>query len=314
MSALGIVLAAGKSTRMKSTLPKVLHDVCGRPMIEHVLDALRRAGVEKTVVVVGHRADLVQGALSKRRDLEFALQEEQKGTGHAVMMCREQLAQHDGPVLVLAGDTPLLKSETLKLMLEAMQGEAASCVIGTAMTTANQGLGRIVRSPSGSFERIVEEKDATTEQKAIQEINTGCYTFDAAKLLVSLEHLKTDNAQGEYYLTDGPRHLLAGGEKVVAAPVFDIIEAMGVNTRVQLAEVSRQLVQETLQRLMVSGVTIVSPENTWIEPQVEIGRDTVIHPFCCLTGHTRIGEACDIGPYAQIANQEIPDASVIRAG
>lgn len=314
MSALGIVLAAGKSTRMKSALPKVLHDVCGRPMIEHVLDALRRAGVEKTVVVVGHRADLVQGALSKRRDLEFSLQEEQKGTGHAVMMCREQLAQHDGPVLVLAGDTPLLKSETLQLMLEAMHVEAAACVIGTAMTTANQGLGRIVRNTSGSFERIVEEKDATAEQKAIQEINTGCYTFDAAKLLASLEHLKTDNAQGEYYLTDCPRHLLASGETVIAAPVFDIVEAMGVNTRVQLAEVSRQLVQETLQRLMVSGVTIVSPENTWIEPQVEIGRDTVIHPFCCLTGHTRIGEACQIGPYTQIADQEIPDASVIRAG
>lgn len=314
MSALGIVLAAGKSTRMKSALPKVLHDVCGRPMIEHVLDALRRAGVEKTVVVVGHRADLVQGALSKRRDLEFALQEEQKGTGHAVMMCREQLARHDGPVLVLAGDTPLLKSETLQQMLAAMQTDQAACVIGTAMTAANQGLGRIVRGDNNQFERIVEEKDATAEQKAIQEINTGCYTFDAAKLLASLEHLRTDNAQGEYYLTDCPRHLLSGGEKVVAAPVFDIIEAMGVNTRVQLAEVSRQLVQETLQRLMVSGVTIVSPENTWIEPQVEIGRDTVIHPFCCLTGHTRIGEACKIGPYAQIANQEIPDASVIRAG
>ena len=165
--ALGIILAAGKSTRMKSALPKVLHEVCGRPMIEYVLDAARAAGVSRIVAVVGHRADLVQAELSRHSDVEFALQSEQKGTGHAVMMCREQLASHLGPVLVLAGDTPLLRSESLVGLLRAQAESQAAAVIGTTDTEANHGLGRIVRDAAGQFDRIVEERDATDERNRV---------------------------------------------------------------------------------------------------------------------------------------------------
>ena len=310
-SVLGVVLAAGKSTRMKSSLPKVLHDVCGRPMIEYVLDALRAAGVERTVLIVGHRAELVQGALSKRKDLEFVLQSEQKGTGHAVMMCREPLASHEGPVLVLAGDTPLLKSATLQKLLDSLTAENAACVIGTAVTEANHGLGRIVREETGVFARIVEEKDATPEERLIQEINTGCYAFDSQKLLASLEELRPDNAQAEYYLTDCPKHLKSQGATVAALPVFDLTEAMGVNTRAQLAEVSHQLRREAIARYQAAGVSILAPEMTWIDPQVQIGVDTVIHPFTVITGYARIGDGCRIGPHCVLEGAEIPDGSVI---
>lgn len=228
---LAIVLAAGKSTRMKSALPKVLHEVCGRPMIDYVLDAALAAGVSRIVAVVGHRADLVRAELSRYPDVEFALQSEQKGTGHAVMMCREHLAAHQGSVLVLAGDTPLLKSESLAGLLRAQAESNAAAVIGTTETDANQGLGRIVREASGEFDRIVEERDATEQQRRIREINTGCYAFDSQSLLGALDRIRPDNNQAEYYLTDCPVVLKKDGQTVVAANVFDVAEAMGVNTR-----------------------------------------------------------------------------------
>jgi len=260
---LAIILAAGKSTRMKSSVPKVLHDISGRRMIDYVLDAARKAGVKRLVVVVGHQADVVQQALQssppsspasrlpeeERRAgnasdrsgtaIEFALQEEQLGTGHAVMMCERQLEGHHGPVLVLAGDTPLLKSESLQGLLDDLREQSAACVIGTAVTEACQGLGRIVRDSAGNFERIVEEKDASEEEKAIQEVNTGCYAFDSSLLLKALGQLRPENEQDEYYLTDCPAILLRDGHTVVASNRFDIREAMGINTQEQLAEVER---------------------------------------------------------------------------
>ncbi|HUE12855.1 MAG TPA: NTP transferase domain-containing protein, partial [Planctomycetaceae bacterium] len=173
--AMAVVLAAGKSTRMKSLLPKVVHEICGRPMVEYVLEAVRQAGVNRTIMVVGHGADIVRSLLAAEPDVDFAMQAEQKGTGHAVMMCRELLAQHTGPVFVLAGDTPLLRSESLRGLLDDLISNRAACVIGTAVTPANEGLGRIVRDASGDFVRIVEQKDATPAERAITEINTGCY-------------------------------------------------------------------------------------------------------------------------------------------
>lgn len=305
--ALGIILAAGKSTRMKSALPKVLHEVCGRPMIEYVLDAARASGVSRIVAVVGHRAELVQAELSRHADVEFALQAEQKGTGHAIMMCRDQLASHDGPVLVLAGDTPLLKSESLTGLLKAQSDSNAAAVIGTTDTQANQGLGRIVRDSAGKFDRIVEERDATAEQKSIQEINTGCYAFDAKSLLSALDRIRPDNNQAEYYLTDCPLVLKRDGKTVVAAKVFDVSEAMGVNTRAQLADVTRAIQQSNLSRLMANGVSISVPELTYIDPRAVIGADTVILPFTYIHGPVVIGADCRIGPHVVLRGKvEVP--------
>jgi bifunctional UDP-N-acetylglucosamine pyrophosphorylase/glucosamine-1-phosphate N-acetyltransferase len=305
--ALGIILAAGKSTRMKSALPKVLHEVCGRPMIEYVLDAARAAGVTKIVAVVGHRADLVKAELSRHADVQFALQSEQKGTGHAVMMCREQLAAHHGPVLVLAGDTPLLKSESLGGLLKAQDESRAAAVIGTTDTDANHGLGRIVRDAAGNFDRIVEERDATEEQKRIREINTGCYAFDSHSLMSALDRIRPDNNQAEYYLTDCPLVLKREGKPVVAAKVFDVAEAMGVNTRSQLADVTRAIQQATMARLMANGVSIVAPELTVIDPRAVIGADTVILPFTQILGACVIGSDCRIGPHVVLdSGAEVP--------
>ena len=231
-----IILAAGKGTRMKSELPKVMHSACGRPLIEYVLDAARAAGVNRLVVVVGHKAEFVRESLAAHHDAEFALQSEQKGTGHAVMMCAEQLADHDGPVLVLAGDTPLLRGESLAALLAELRDQCAAAVIGTAITENNNGLGRIVRSESGEFLRIVEQKDATPTEAAIREINTGCYAFDGHRLFQALTQIRPNNSQAEYYLTDVPAILKAQGQRVLAVPKLTIAEALGVNTPEQLAE------------------------------------------------------------------------------
>lgn len=303
-----VILAAGKSTRMKSATPKVIHEIFGRPMIDYVLEAARDAGVSRMVVVVGHEADRVKAALSHHSDVEFALQSEQHGTGHAVMMCRDQLADHDGPVLVLAGDTPLLRVETLQGLLEEQREHKAGCVIGTAVTAANKGLGRIVRDASGEFEAIVEQKDATPEQQAIQEINTACYVFDNQPLLSVLARLKTNNTQGEYYLTDGPALMKSDGLPVRASQKFDILEAMGVNTRVQLAEVRKALEARAMQNWMLEGVTIVAPDQTSIDPRTKIGQDTIIHPFTTIEGEVQIGSRCEIGPHVMIRGPiELPN-------
>ena len=238
-----IVLAAGKGTRMKSDLPKVLHEVCGKPMVEHVFYAVRGAGVTRIVCVIGHEAGMMRERLGGHADVEFALQAEQNGTGHAVQMAADQLADHDGPVLVLAGDTPLLRSESLQALLNELTSNDAVAVVGTAITEANQGLGRVVRDANGQFARIVEERDATPEQKAIQEINTGCYAFDCRSLFESLAEVKPLNNQGEYYLTYCPAILRGKGRTVLAAAKFDIHEAMGVNTKEQLADVEQVLKQ-----------------------------------------------------------------------
>lgn len=236
-----IVLAAGKGTRMKSELPKVLHEVCGKSMVEHVFDAVRGAGVTRIVCVIGHKADLMRESLGKHRDVEFALQSEQKGTGHAVRMAEPLLKDHHGPVLVLAGDTPLLRSASLRDLLNELTAQSSVCVVGSAITENNTGLGRVVRDNTGRFERIVEEKDASPEQKQIQEINTGCYAFDSQSLWSALAEVQPNNTQGEYYLTDCPAILKARGKNVAAAPKLDIHEAMGVNTPQQLAEVETVL-------------------------------------------------------------------------
>ena len=234
-----VILAAGKSRRMQSDLPKVLHPACGRPMAQHVMDAARAAGCDRIVLVVGHKAEEVREALSGPEDVTFALQQDQRGTGHAVMQTRGELDAYNGPVMVLTGDTPLLRGESLAELLRVHAAEDAACVVGTAQTRQNAGLGRIVRDESGEFLRIVEEKDASESERAITEINTGCFVFDRAALFDALDEITPDNAQGELYLTDCAEILRKHGRRVVASCSLDITEAMGVNTQEQLAEVER---------------------------------------------------------------------------
>jgi len=300
-----IVLAAGKSTRMKSALPKVLHEVCGRPMIEFVLDAAREAGMRRIVVVVGHEAEKVKQALAYCGDVEFALQAEQKGTGHAVLMCRPNLASHAGPVLVLTGDAPLMRAASFAALLEEYRAHNAACVVGTAQTEANFGLGRIVRDSRGEFLKIVEQKDATPEEQLITEINVGCYVFDGPKLFAALDALTPANAQNEYYLTDCCAILKSRGERVVAALKLDASEALGVNTRAELARVHRCLQQRHFERLMQEGVTIVDPAQTFIDLRAKIGADTIIYPFTTISGPAVIGANCRIGPHACIGPRAV---------
>jgi bifunctional UDP-N-acetylglucosamine pyrophosphorylase/glucosamine-1-phosphate N-acetyltransferase len=300
MSTVAVILAAGKSTRMKSDVPKVLHPVCGRLMIEYVLDSARAAGATQLIVVVGHRAELVRTALSHHSDVRFAEQTEQKGTGHAVRMCEPLLAGHSGPVLILAGDTPLLKGTSLKALLDARATAGAACVIGTADTVNNEGLGRVVRDSSGAFQRIVEQKDASPAERTITEINTGCYAFSTPLLLQALRKVRPDNSQAEYYLTDCPRILMDDGHPVTASCSLTIEEALGVNTRVQLAEVRHSIQQSILRDQMLAGVTVEDPLTTVIDYGATIGRDTVVRPFTVIAGHVVIGERCIVEPFSHV--------------
>ncbi len=235
--ALAVVMAAGKGTRMKSELPKVLVPVCGRPMIDYVLDALEVAGIDQTIVVVGYRAEDVRAALAARRHVAFALQAEQRGTGHAVMSAREHLAKHDGPVVVVAGDSPLMQPDSIRQLLAEFRRSRPACILGTGTKENPRGLGRIVRDAHGKFTGIVEEKDASPEQKRIQEVNLSCYVFNNRDLLEALERIRADNAQGEYYLTDCPGVLLAAGKDVRAVNVLKPCEALSINNMDELSTV-----------------------------------------------------------------------------
>lgn len=239
--ALGIVLAAGQGTRMKTDLPKVLVDVCGRPMVLYVLDALRGGGVQQLVVVVGYRADQVRRRLADQPGIEFVDQVPQRGTGHAVMMCRRFLADHDGPVVVLAGDSPLAQAASIRTLLERFQTDRPACIVGTATRDDPLGLGRIVRDAQGDFAAIVEEKDASAREKAITEVNMSTYVFDSQPLLGALDQLTTDNAQAEYYVTDCPGILKQQGHRVMALNVLQPCEALSINTLDELALVEQQL-------------------------------------------------------------------------
>jgi bifunctional UDP-N-acetylglucosamine pyrophosphorylase/glucosamine-1-phosphate N-acetyltransferase/UDP-N-acetylglucosamine pyrophosphorylase len=238
---LAIILAAGKGKRMESDLPKVLLPVCGRPMIRYVIDAVRAAGVERMVVVVGHRAELVRAELADEPGVAFAEQTEQLGTGHAVMMCRDQIQGHDGPVLILAGDSPMVQVASLGAVLGEFAAQRPACLLGTAITSDPTGLGRVVRDSAGNFRAIVEEKDATPAERAVTEVNMSTYVFQAADLLGTLDQLTADNAQGEYYLTDCPGVLQAAGKKVVAVNVLQPCEALSINTPLELASVEHEM-------------------------------------------------------------------------
>ncbi len=305
--AAAIVLAAGKGTRMKSDLPKVLHRVCGLPMVEHVVRALRGAGVARIVVVVGHGGEAVQSALGDA--VEYAWQREQLGTGHAVRCAADALAGHEGPVVVASGDTPLVDAAAMADLLEAHGDNALT--VATAVLDEPTGYGRIVRDAQGKPSRIVEQKDATSEEKAIREVNAGLYAFDAATLFRLLPELRADNAQREYYLTDLV-HMAAADGLAVGAHTADAALLQGVNDRWQLAEAEASLRKAILKRHALAGVTLRDPATTYVEADVQIGADATIEPGCHLKGLTTIGAGARIGPNTVLENAQIGENAKVQ--
>lgn len=300
-----VILAAGKGTRMKSKLPKVLHKVGGHPMLEHVMDAAEAAGCRDNVVVIGHGAELVRELVGDRA--RIALQAEQLGTGHAVLQAADTLKDFTGTVMILCGDTPLLEAEELeKFYAEHVKSGAAATVM-SALMDEPFGYGRILRDANGDVAGIVEQKDASEEQKQIKEINTGNYCVEAPLLFEVLRTLGNDNAQGEYYLTDVLAKLRAMGKKVGGVITADSEMIMGVNSRRQLAEAESVMRRRIAERHMDDGVTIMDPASTFIEKSVKIAPDTVIYPNTWLQGATVIGEDCEIGPNVRLENVKVAD-------
>ena len=247
---MAIVLAAGKGTRMNSELPKVLVSVCGRPMIEYVLDALGQSGLHRTLLVVGHRGDLVRAALDVSADasagwadVSFVEQTDQLGTGHAVMVCRDELSDFDGPVLIVTGDSPLIQVDSVRNLLDAFKTHRPACLIGTTYSDNPEGLGRIVRDDEGQFAEIVEHREATPNQLAISEVNMSTYVFDCRELLWSLQELTTDNSQSEYYVTDCPGILKRAEKRVLALPLLKPCEALSINSVEDLEVVEAEMIR-----------------------------------------------------------------------
>lgn len=306
-----IVLAAGQGTRMKSDLYKVLHPVCGKPMVGHVIDNIQNLGANRIVTIVGHGAEKVEETLGEAS--EYALQTEQLGTAHAVQQAESLLGDLEGTTIVVCGDTPLIRSTTMQALIEHHQQVDAKATILTAFADDPTGYGRIIRGEQGEVLRNVEHKDATAEEHAVKEINTGTYCFDNQALFAALKKVKNDNAQGEYYLPDVLSILREEGTLVSAYATEDFSETLGVNDRVVLSEAERVMRSRLADMHMRNGVTIISPENTYISADAVIGRDTILQPGTMIEGNTVIGSGCDIGPNSQISNSIIGDGTKIHS-
>ncbi|GBG97033.1 bifunctional UDP-N-acetylglucosamine diphosphorylase/glucosamine-1-phosphate N-acetyltransferase GlmU [Lactococcus termiticola] len=305
-----IVLAAGKGTRMKSKLPKVLHEVTGKTMLAHVLDNVAELATEKRVVIVGHEADMVIASLPQGTN--YVKQEEQLGTGHATKIAADLLADQEGATLVIAGDTPLITGDTLNKLFDYHFEQKATATILTANAENPTGYGRIIRGADGSVEKIVEQKDASAEEAAVKEINTGTYVFDNKALFEALSNLTTDNAQGEYYLTDVIEIFKKDAKIVSAYTLDDFEESLGVNDRVALAQAEKVMRARINKQHMINGVTLVDPEHTYIDSDISIGEGSLIEANVTIKGKTTIYKNVHITAGSAIYDSEIHSGAEIR--
>lgn len=306
-----IIMAAGKGTRMKSDLPKVLHQVCGKSMLDHVIDTVAGLKPENIFVIVGHESDKVISSFDNRVNLTWVEQKEQHGTGHAVMQVVPYLKNYDGNVLILSGDVPLITQETVKNLISFQQDNSLEATIMTTILDNPFGYGRILKDENENVVGIVEEKDSTQEQKLIKEINSGTYCFNWTNLNLALKEITPKNAQGEYYLTDAIKLFSSRNLKMKTFCINNIEEVLGVNDRVALSEMSKMLRKRINTKHQVNGVTFIDPENTYIDSDVIIGRDTIIYPNALIEGKTLIGNNCIIGHNSHIHSSEIGDNSKI---
>jgi len=308
-------MAAGLGTRMKSRRAKVLHELGGAPLIAHVVRTAQALDPRTILVVVGHQAQEVeQAVLAEVGELaSFAIQAKQRGTGDAVESARSQLEHSDSLVLVLSGDVPLIKLETLRKFIEHHYSAAADCSILSVRLENPTGYGRIIRDESGAFQKIVEQRDATEEQRQVREINSGIYCFDSGQLFRALSKVEPANDQGEYYLTDVAEIILRNGGGVNVFLHHDAREVSGINTRAELAEFENLIRRAAIRKLMIdSGVTFIDPSHAYISAEAEIGRDTIIYPNVTIEGKTIIGEGCVIRSGARITNSRLGDAVTIK--
>ncbi|WP_418791324.1 bifunctional UDP-N-acetylglucosamine diphosphorylase/glucosamine-1-phosphate N-acetyltransferase GlmU [Phosphitispora sp. TUW77] len=310
MDVAAIILAAGKGTRMKSRLPKVLHGICGRPMLEHVICAALGAGISKNIVVVGHGAEMVKGSV--KLDVTWVEQTEQLGTGHAVMQAEPLLTDFAGSILVLCGDTPLISPDTLKRLLNEHDESGNSVTVLTAVVEDPSGYGRIIRDSGGLVTRIVEHRDASADELKVNEINTGIYCFAAKALFAALQNISPANAQGEYYLTDVLSVIVDTGGGTGAVNVENALETIGINDRVQLAAAEALMRSKILMAHMTAGVTIIDPNTTYIGSEVMIGCDSVINPGTVIEGNCRFGENCILGPYSRLTDVIAGNAVMVQ--
>lgn len=306
-----VILAAGKGTRMKSATPKVLHPVAGRPLIDWVLSTARQLSPASTTVIVGHRGDAIRDHLSSVPNVKVVVQEPQSGTGHALLQAEPVLRGREGIVLLLSGDVPLLTRDTLRSLVSAHVARDAAATVLTTRVDRPYGYGRIVRT-KGEITRIVEERDATAAQREIKEVNSGIYALTLGPLFDALKTIGAENAQGEYYLPDLVAVYTRRRRTVATVTVEQASEVRGVNSRSELAEVSAMVRQQKNEELMAAGVTLVDPATTYIDADVEIGPDTVVHPCVFLEGTTRIGSACEIHAGARIVNSSVGDRAIIK--
>lgn len=306
---MAVILAAGKGTRMKSKVYKVMHLINGLPMIEHVFRSVKTSGVDEIVTIVGHGAETVQNALGSAS--HYALQEKQLGTGHAVLQAESQLEDKEGATLVICGDTPLISAETIQELFDYHEQNGYKGTVLTTHVDNPYGYGRIIRQSDGNVTRIVEEKDATDEERSINEINTGTYVFDNQLLFKALHTVGNQNASGEYYLPDVVEILRQQGHLVGAYMMPNREEATGVNDRIALSKASKLMQKRINHFHMQQGVTIINPETTYIEADVIIGSDTVIEPGVQLRGNTIIGNDCIIGAYSDIRDSKVADRVMI---
>ena len=302
---LTVILAAGQGTRMKSDLPKVLHQIAGKPMVKHIIDQCSDLSSE-IVCVVGYQAQQVKTSINEEeKQIKFVRQKEQLGTGHAVLQAKNHIKKHQGPVLVLYGDTPLITSDTITKMIDYHETNQAGVTILTANVDQPEGYGRIIRDDKDKIIKIVEEDDASDKEKKINEVNTGVYCFDSSSLNQTLQEIDNNNAQDEYYLTDTISNINQKGKDVIPVVTDNPQETIGVNTRQDLACAEKIYRRRVNKKHMDNGVTIIDPDSTFIDAEVEIGRDTIIYPFTYIEGNSKIGSNTVIGPHCRLVNAEL---------